>query len=86
MTGPEARHGGAQAEASGPWDYTFGVQAAPEADRALYVLLAGHWMADRITITFRPAQFAGFKKGLEKSGVELLGVTRVPHQDPEVVR
>lgn len=82
---PAVRLGGAQAPTDGPFDYIFSLETSVEAEPALTLLLSGYWAPGRIRVTFRPAQFAAFKKGLEKVGIELRGVTRVPHLDPEPV-
>lgn len=75
------RHGGAQAEACGHWEYSFAVEPADGAEPAL-VILCGLMWPGRITMTFRIAQFAAFKKGLERHGLEMSAVTRKPTTDP----
>lgn len=65
------------------WDYAFGVQADAGAEPAMVLLMAVlDWPS--LTMTFSVAQFAAFKKGLEKHGIELTGVTRRAH--PEMTR
>jgi hypothetical protein len=65
--------------ASGNWDYTFGVSAVFGADPAMVMLMAViGWPT--LAFTFSVAAFAAFKEGLAEHGVELTGVTRRPHQ------
>jgi hypothetical protein len=66
--------------ASQRWDYAFEVQTADGADRAVALLL-GVLDWPTLTMTFSVAQFAAFRKGLEKHGVELAGVTRTRHPE-----
>jgi hypothetical protein len=67
-------------KASERWDYSFGVDTAPDADPAMIVLMGVLDWPD-LTLTLSVAQFAAFKKGLSNHGVELTGVTRRRHPE-----
>lgn len=69
-----------RATASRRWDYSFGVGSAENADPAV-VLLTAILGWPTLTMTLSVAGFAAFRKGLEKSGVELTEVTRRPHPE-----
>lgn len=67
-------------KASRRWDYSFGVGSADGADPAVVLLMAVmDWPS--LTMTFSVAQFAAFRQGLGKNGVELTEVVRRPHPE-----
>jgi hypothetical protein len=89
MTAPETDDAGQPGIAGGPppraiagqrWDYGFEVEGADEADPAVTLLL-GVLGWPSLTMTFSVAQFASFKEGLGKHGIELAGVTRRRHPE-----
>jgi hypothetical protein len=66
--------------ASRRWEYRFGVETAGGADPAMTMLI-GVLGWPTLVFTFTAAQFAAFKKSLEKHGIELTGVSRLPSWD-----
>lgn len=78
--GPGGMSGDAAGAVGARWDYEFEVEAADDADPAM-VLLMGVLDWPSVTLTLGVAQFAAFKKGLERHGIELARVTRRRHPE-----